>query len=147
MNYLFIFQVFINVNKLFLWYLPKPLLNLLNSHSIALANEGWFISRMSQHNLIPVSRALSTSSLSSSISDRKCTGAMPSQNTLHSFSSSHRHKMMGNKCFLRNCKWSGTDSLTVAIEVLRSLRASIVGISPCTLALFRNGSTVVSMNS
>ena len=54
--------------------------------------------------------------------------------------------MMGNKCLLRKGNWSGRSALTAVIEVLRSLSASTVGMSPCTLVLFRKGNTTVSIN-
>lgn len=126
------------------FYLPKPCFNLLNSHSIALEKEE-FVCAMSQHNLTSISRVLSTSSLSSSLSEREFTGAKPSQNTMDSFNSSHRQKMMGIKCFLRNCSLIGTD--TVAMDMLRSLRESTVGMLPCMLVLLRKGSTAAPMNS
>lgn len=126
-------------------YLPKSPLTLFKSHSTPLTNEG-LISRTSQNNLISVSKAFSTSSLSSSISDSECTGAKSVQNALLSFNRSQRQRMMGNKCLLRKCNWSGRSALTAVIEVLRSLSASTVGMSPCTLVLFRKGNTTVSIN-
>ena len=97
--------------------LPNPLVNFFSSHSTALANEGFVLST-SKHSFISSPKALRTSSLSSSISDRECTGAIPSQNTLQSFSSSHRHTMMGNTCFLRNGSWSEIDAMIASIEAL-----------------------------
>ena len=126
--------------------LPNPLFNFFSSHSTPLANEGFVLST-SRHILISSPKALSTSSLSSSISDRGCAGIIPSQNTVQSFSSSHRHRMIGNTCFLRNGSWTEMDAMTTSIEALWSLRARAVGISPWMLLLFKNGSTMASVNS
>ena len=134
-----------NSSKLFVQYLPKSLLTLFSSHSTPLTNEV-FISRTSRHNLIPVSKAFSTSSLSSSISDRECTGTKSVQNALLSFSSSHRQRMMGNKSLLRKCNSCERSAITAVIEALRSLSESTVGMSPCMLVLFTKGNTTVSVN-